>query len=148
MTTLPSIEDLKTQAKRLRTALGTDGKSLGHGQALELVARQHGYRDWNTLHAAVGNRPAAPLSLGDRVTGRYLGQPFDGEIIAAAKIGASGPYRVTIQFDEPVDVVTFESFSAYRSRVTCTVDRDGVTAEKTSNGQPHMTVRRFGSAHG
>ncbi len=145
MTTLPPIEHLKAQAKRLRTALGADGRSFGHSQALELVARQHGYRDWNTLHAAVGNQPEALLGLGDRVTGRYLGQSFTGEVIAAARIGASGRYRVTIQFDVPVDVVTFESFSAYRSRVTCTVDRHGVTAEKTSNGEPHMTVRRVGT---
>ena len=54
---LPSIEALKGQAKRLRARLELDGITIGHGKSLELFARQYGYKDWNTLHAAVGNRP-------------------------------------------------------------------------------------------
>lgn len=143
---LPTISELKAQAKRLRTAVPVvDGKPLGHGQALELVARQYGYRDWNTLHAAAGNGPKVLLSLGDRVSGDYLHQPFTGEVIGVAAVGAQGHLRVTVRFDEPVDVVTFDSFSAYRTRVTATVDEYGVTAAKTSDGVPHMRVRRLAS---
>jgi len=106
-----------------------------------LIAHQYGYRDWNTLHAAVGNRPPpAPVQLGMRVSGRYLGHPFDGEVIAVRALGEGERYRVTLAFDEPVDVVTFDSFSAFRSRVSATVDRRGITAEKTSDGQPHMVL--------
>lgn len=43
---------VKQMAKRIRTALAADGISIGHSAALELVARQFGARDWNTLAAS------------------------------------------------------------------------------------------------
>ncbi len=138
---LPALQDLKDQAKRLRVRLASDGTSISHSKSLELLANQYGYRDWNTLHAAIGNRPApSPVALGAEVRGRYLGQPFKGEVIAIAALTAPDRFRVTFQFDEPVDVVTFDSFSAFRQRVTCTIDRSGRTAEKTSDGRPHMQL--------
>ena len=42
--------------------------------------------------------------------------------------------------DDPVDVVTFESFSAFRQRVHCNVDTSGRTLEKTSNGRPQVEL--------
>lgn len=137
---LPSIEALKQQAKRLRAGLDADGDFLTHCESLELVAKQYGFRDWNTLHAAVGNRP--PLNrfqLGGRVKGRYLGQAFTGEIIAVRAL-APDHLRVVIQFDAPVDVVTFESFSAYRSRISAVINAEGVTSSKTSNGEPQLVM--------
>ncbi len=140
--TLPSLDTLKDQAKRLRARLSPEGEQIGHSKSLELIAAQYGYRDWNTLHAAVGNRPPFnPWMLGSRVRGHYLGQPFEGEILSAqALTGKPGRYRLTFRFDEPVDVVTFESFSAFRQRVTATVDDGGRTIEKTSNGRPHLEL--------
>jgi hypothetical protein len=44
--------DLKQQAKRLRTSLADRGVEVTHSEALELLAHQHGARDWNTLVAA------------------------------------------------------------------------------------------------
>lgn len=138
---LPSLQSLKDQAKRLRARLETDGTIIGHSKSLELLANQYGYKDWNTLHAAIGNRPPpSPVVLGAEVRGRYLGQSFKGEVIAVAALSAPDRFRVTFQFDEPVDVVTFDSFSAFRQRVTCTIDRSGRTAEKTSDGRPHMQL--------
>ncbi|ASY57657.1 MULTISPECIES: glyoxalase superfamily protein [Sinorhizobium] len=139
---LPSLETLKDQAKRLRARLSAEGEQIGHSKALELIAAQYGYRDWNTLCAAVGNRPPFnPWILGARVRGRYLGQPFKGEILSAQALTAKpGHYRLTFKFDEPVDVVTFESFSAFRQRVTATVDESGRTVERTSNGRPHLEL--------
>lgn len=136
----PSIETLKGQAKRLRAGLAEDGDFISHSEALELVARQYGYRNWNTLHAAVGNRPPnrAP-QVGTHVAGHYLGQPFTGEIIGVDVLPA-GRFRVTIDFDEAVDVVTFESFSAYRKRVTAIVDEHGMSPARTSNGRPQMEL--------
>lgn len=137
-----SLETLKQQAKRLRTQLAADGHRVSHGQVLELLARQHGYKDWNTLHAAIGNRqPATPVAAGDRVSGRYLGQQFAAEVLGVEVLKPADRYRITLQFDEPVDVVTFDSFSAYRQRVSCTIDRTGQTAEKTSDGQPHVQLQ-------
>ena len=51
-----------------------------------------------------------------------------------------GLSRMTLNFDEPVDVVTFDSFSAFRQRVNCTVDETGRTAAKTSDGRPHLEL--------
>src|SRR5690606_22677252 len=117
------------------------GNSVSHGQALELVARQYGFRDWNTLCAAAGiGQPAIPLTVGARVGGRYLGQPFTARVVGVKAYSNSGRYHFTLDFEKPVDVVTFESFSAFRRRVTCTVDMSGRSAEKTSNGRPVMEM--------
>ena len=64
---LPSIDRLKTQAKRLRANLAKSGTDIAHGKALELLAHQHGFKDWNTLHAAVGNGPFCPVALGAHI---------------------------------------------------------------------------------
>ena len=136
-----SLESLKEQAKRLRTSLAQSGEPISHSRALELVARQHGYRDWNTAYAAIGNLPSGPpVALGGKARGRYLGQPFTARVIGLREQLTPGRWRVELQVDEPVDVVTFDSFSAFRSRVTVTVDADGRTVEKTSNGIPHMAL--------
>lgn len=137
---LPSLSELKDQARQLRQDLAAFGTAISHSQSLERIAHRHGYRNWNVLHAALGNRPRRRLTLGMRLAGRYLGQPFEGEIIAIEQMGAAGHARITVRFDEPVDVVTFESFSAYRRRVTCIVDESGCTVEKTSDGRPHMQL--------
>ncbi|MEK7266055.1 MAG: glyoxalase superfamily protein [Pseudomonadota bacterium] len=135
-----SIDALKAQAKRLRQALADEGDFISHSEALELLAKQLGFRDWNTLHASAGNRPT-PLLLGARVSGLYLGQKFSGALVALETL-SGGRHRVTIDFDEPVDVVTFESFSAFRTRVTAVIGEDGRSAEKTSNGRPQMEMAR------
>ena len=139
-TPLPDLAALKAQAKRLRTTLASEGNFISHSEALEFIARQYGYRDWNTLHAAAGNRPAEPWQLGTKVTGHYLGQAVSGEIIALTRLGGGTRYRVTLDLDEAVDVVTFDSFSAYRKRINATINRDGVTAARTSNGEPHLRL--------
>lgn len=135
-----SLDALKAQAKRLRQALADDGDFISHSQALELLARQMGFRDWNTLHASAGNRPS-PLQLGAQVSGAYLGQKFTGVLIGIETL-SGGRQRVTIDFDEPVDVVTFDSFSAFRKRVTAVIGDDGCSPEKTSNGRPQMEIAR------
>lgn len=141
-TPLPSLDGLKGQARRLRERFAAEGQAINHSRALELIAAQYGYRDWNTLHAALGNRPPFdPWQLGSRVRGHYLGQPFDAKVLGVqAMTGQPGKFRLTLHFDEPVDVVTFDSFSAFRQRVNCTVDETGRTSAKTSNGRPHLEL--------
>ncbi|MCB8840795.1 glyoxalase superfamily protein [Aurantimonas sp. VKM B-3413] len=145
--TTPDIATLKTQAKRLRSGLGESGHDISHGAALELVARQHGFRDWNTAHAradtpdgASPGRGVSALTIGSAVSGRYLGHAFTGRLVALQALSASGRFRATIQFDQPVDVVAFESFSSFRRRVTAVVDGAGRTREKTSDGRPHLEL--------
>jgi len=141
-TTYPSIDELKVQARRLRQAMAERGDDMSHSAALELIAKQHGLRDWNTLSALAAkpnDRPDAPFAVGAAVRGRYLNQAFTGKILAlSAKSG--GLYKITIHFDEPVDVVAFESFSAFRQRINAQVDADGISPRKTSNGVPHLVL--------
>ena len=138
---LPTLDALKGQAKRLRSELAATGTQVGHSRALELMAKQYGYKDWNTLHAAVGNRPEpAPVMLGQRLSGRYLNQPFDGEVVGVQAMAEPDRFRVTLMFDAPVDVVTFEGLSNFRQRVSGVIDRKGLTAEKTSDGNPHLVL--------
>ena len=56
--TTPPDADPKAMARRLRGALADRGVTVGHGDALELVARQLGVRDWNTLAAGRTATPA------------------------------------------------------------------------------------------
>ena len=137
--TQPSLETVKAQAKALRQALRDSGTAVSHAQALELVARQYGARDWNTLHARLtrGNAPPA-LALGDRVTGRYLGQSYRGRIVGLS--GPPGHRQIEIAFDEPVDTVRFDSFSNWRRRVRGTIGEEGISPRRTSDGTPHLTV--------
>jgi hypothetical protein len=136
--TVGTIAEAKAHAKSLRSALAADGKVLGHAQALELVARQNGARDWNTLSAQLAKSAPSPFYLHQRVRGRYLGQPFKGEITALSSSGTY--YSVTVRFDEPVDTVTFDSFSNMRRVVRGMVDLNGKSVRKTSNGTPHLTL--------
>jgi hypothetical protein len=138
----PSIDDLKAQAKRLRNAMEASGTPVSHGAALELIARQHGVRDWNTLSALATRPNAAPVALlavGARISGRYLDQPFTGKVLALGEL-SGGLHKLTIHFDEPVDVVTFESFSAFRQRVSAQIDENGVSPRRTSNGLPQLVL--------
>ena len=136
-----TVDDAKSEAKALRAARRAEGVAISHAEALELVAHAHGAKDWNTLHArlALRNTPP-PLTLGDRVRGRYLGQAFTGRII-----GLSGPVsrrEIEIRFDAPVDVVTFASFSNLRRQVKATIDETGRSHGQTSDGVAQLVVER------
>jgi len=133
-------EAAKTRAREIRTEQANAGTSISHARALELVAREIGYRDWNTASARLSNRPESPCQLGDRVSGLYLKQPFEGRVHAIRELAAGMGYEVTLHFDEPVDVVEFESFSGLRQRVTAMVGGDGVSWAKTSDGAPHLIL--------
>ncbi|SFR45321.1 hypothetical protein SAMN04488005_2127 [Yoonia tamlensis] len=132
---LPRLQDAKAQAKSLRA--GTTG--ISHAQALEQIAKKYGFRDWNSLHAAIIAEPLQSLAAGARVGGRYLGHRFQGEIIRTREIGA-GFVTLEIQFDHPVDTVCFTSFQNMRSRVTATIGPDGYSKERTSDGVPHLVL--------
>lgn len=138
-----TVDDLKSQARRLRDALGAAGTPLTHSAALEMVAKSHGARDWNTIAAKAArtdNAERPPVSVGAVVTGRYLDQPFIGTVLALSRLSDSSYYRITMHFDEAVDVVTFDSFSAFRKRVTGTIDAKGVSPQRTSNGKPQIEL--------
>lgn len=137
--TLPTLIEAKTQAKQLRAALSAQGTNVGHATALEQVAQRYGYRDWNSLHAAIKDRPPTAWTIGARVTGRYLSQPFEATVVSV-HMTRPGWFRIALDLDQPVDVVTFDSFSNLRKRVQGTVGPKGTSAEKTSDGVPHVQI--------
>lgn len=55
----------KAMAKALREALAALDVSLSHSQCLELVAKQLGFADWNTLAAKIDVETAPPPVRGD-----------------------------------------------------------------------------------
>jgi len=83
-------DEHKQMARRLRADLADRGVTIGHSEALELVAHQLGARDWNTLSATAGpdeppESPAIPiLRIFDRAKAvefyvDYLGFTIDWE---------------------------------------------------------------------
>jgi Glyoxalase superfamily protein/ClpX C4-type zinc finger len=46
-----TYKDTKAMAKSLRDSLAARGVSLSHSECLEIVAKQSGFADWNTLSA-------------------------------------------------------------------------------------------------
>ena len=54
--------DPKAMASRVRELFGARGVEITRSQALEIVAAQLGYRDWNTCAAAWKSAPA-PITI-------------------------------------------------------------------------------------
>ena len=129
---------MSEKAKKL---LEIKGYKIPHSLLLECFSVINGYKDWNTLHASMSNRPALEaLGLGEVVDGQYMGQPFRGELVGIRTLQKGRSYYVSIQADEAIDVVKFDSFSNFRRRLSCTVDQSGISPAKTSDGQPHMIL--------
>ncbi|WP_394199109.1 glyoxalase superfamily protein [Litoreibacter albidus] len=138
-TQLPSASQTKDQANRLRTKMAEDGASVGHAKSLELVSHQHGFRDWNTMLAAIGNGPPKGWTIGDKISGTYLSQPFTGHVVSIS-IMEPGWFRLELHLDESVDVVTSDGFSNFRSRIYGVIGPKGYSAERTSDGQAHLQI--------
>lgn len=139
---IPSAQTLKSEAKALRDARSKAGEPLSHGAALEIVAKAHGYRDWNTARAALPDRVNVPFQVGTRVKGLYLEQPFTGMLIGVQLLGDMQHYTVTVAFNTPVNVTPNFMFAAHRHRVTATVDIRGASSALRGNGYPQMVLWR------
>lgn len=139
-TIVPSSDTLKAQAKRLRAAMSDKQTPITQSMALDAVARQWGYRDWNTIIAASKSNAPRGWHVGQRVAGSYLGHMFEGTL-KAVRAANSGFWYVTVVFDQPVDVVESKAFSSFRKQVNAVLNEDGLTYAKTSNGVPHMELR-------
>ncbi len=85
---LPTIAAAKSQAVALRARLGAG--SLSHSAALEWVAQAHGFGDWNTFRATLRVEPSPPWSIGDRVSGRYLGHGFEAPFLMSPRQAKGG----------------------------------------------------------
>lgn len=56
--------DAKAMAKAMREALAERGLTIGHGEALEIVARQFGLGNWNILSAQIEREQAVSPPAG------------------------------------------------------------------------------------
>jgi hypothetical protein len=126
-----------------RPADASPAESTEHAQDTKnspFDTRTHawGMRDWNTL-AEKTDVSAVQWRVGMRASGRYLGYPFSG-VIKAARLDPTGLWSLAVRFDAPMDVVESEHFSSLRQQVNCTVNAQGASPQKTSNGQPQMII--------
>ncbi len=60
---MPTIEQAKGMAKRLRSALADHAIDITHSTSLELVAAELGHRDWNMAVAKLQPAPADGISF-------------------------------------------------------------------------------------
>ena len=138
----PSIQTLKAEAKVLRQERAAS-VPIGQGQALEEIARRHGYRDWNTASASLPERVAVPVQVGGRVTGTYLSRPFAGLVVGMKLLADMQHYEVTVKADHPIDVSKSKLMGPIlRHRLRSTVDLHGVSVSRTSDGDPHLRIHR------
>lgn len=140
--------DYKTHARRLRDALAAEGIDLSHGKTLDVVARQHGVRDWNTLAARAEAtpepqaQPEPPFMVGDAVEGAFNGAAARGRIIGLSETIKPDLWRVTVKFTPPVDASTSAHFRAERTRVEMVVGADGRSRRLTGTETGVMALRR------
>ena len=140
-----AVSITRSQAKaRARQIRAQQAGKITLAAALEQVAKDLGFKNWNVASARLSNEPDTPWQVGDRVTGQYLKCAFKGRIHAVRELQGGQGYELTLHFDEPVDVVEWESFSALRQRVHILVSHDGVSWNKTSDGVPHIILQREG----
>ncbi len=134
------IERAKNQARALRQELADTGVAISHSQSLERTAHALGYRDWNTAAGRLSNHPDVEVQVGDHVRGTYLKQHFTARVLSVTQQGNGSHYRLTLDLDEAVDVVSFDSFSSFRKRVQGQINARGESHAKTSDGEPHLVV--------
>ncbi len=89
--------DPKTMAKTLRTALAAHDITVSHSQSLELVAKQLGFKDWNTAAAYEETHAAKPLP--------DLRLPFGWHVSGTQ----ARDYSIGIDDDDPSPTATIRS---------------------------------------
>lgn len=62
---MSSYKDAKAMAKSLRSSLAVRNVSLSHSECLEIVSRQFGFTDWNTLSSKLENEDRRPSPIKD-----------------------------------------------------------------------------------
>jgi hypothetical protein len=139
-----TVPGYKAAAKRLRAALAEDGIAVTHAKALELVAKQNGVRDWNTLAAQPAAEPngTTPFAVGDKVAGTFNGRDARGRIIGLEETIKPDLWRVTVAFNPPVNAATSQLFTAERRRVQMVVGADGRSRRLTGTETGVMELKR------
>lgn len=100
---------------------------FGAGATLTLCARRlitNGLAQWR---------------VGDAVSGAYLSQHFTAQVFAATLV-KPGWYRLELDLDEAIDVVTSDGFPNLRKRVRSVVGPKHYSEERTSDGQADLHI--------
>lgn len=121
-----TAENLKAQAKRLKEHFSAQNITLSHSEALEALAKQHGFKNWNVLSAKLKhgkNTPDWP-TLDDKISGTYLGHSFTAKVLRINVTNLPHLRRYKIHLDEPIDVVKSELFNNFRQRINCFLNED------------------------
>ncbi|TWJ10357.1 glyoxalase superfamily protein [Altererythrobacter ishigakiensis] len=137
---LPNLANMKALVRRYRSIKQAQGRQVSHSRALELIARRYGFFDWNTAAAQARNLHAPDrFQAGQHVSGRYMGHEFQGRVVASTLLSQE-EVLISLEFWEPVDVVTSKHFSNKRTRVSVKIGIDGRSQECLSGGIPHLEV--------
>lgn len=99
---MPSIGVAKTRAKILRDSLKELNQSISHAESLELIAKIHGFRNWNTLLGIMSkDNELLPTPLGWQVAGDQK-QDFELGIDPSFKHNSAHPAIIRSIKAEPI----------------------------------------------
>lgn len=137
-----SYGDAKAMAKVLRKALGERGIEISHSTSLELVARQFGLADWNTLAArltADGDGPARPVPEGWHVGGSAPERYWMGaEDVAGGRVlviawrgGEAATAHPEQQFGTLMQSFAAEDYRGRRLQLTAELKAEAVAGAAT-----------------
>jgi hypothetical protein len=115
-----SLNKAKSMAKSLRAALAEKKIDLPHSACLELVARQHGFKDWNILSARLDHTPG-------RISGEVtkLPVPQGWYVIGSCVNGIT--HRLGIAPDDPKTALIESLIDRHKSKDL--EDKTGVLAQ-------------------
>jgi len=137
------FRDAKAMAQTLREALNAKSVSITHAEALELIAKILGCRDWNALAARIqsGNgqtaAPAEKLPSGDNPTGQPARQKIalDAAILedyaGLYQLEHSAVFRVTREADHLLAQLTGQKPIAFYAQSPTEFFTDVVDAQIT-----------------
>lgn len=148
----------KGRAKRLRSYLAELDISLTHAHSLEAIAKEDGFRDWNTYAAnpplgmAENDVPARATQrdnqmasrlkfhVGDRIKGQYRGALYAGTILGLEKTDGGPVWRIKIQFDDPVQIGKSTALNLTRQRIRSMINADGESVNLKGTPDGWLTV--------
>lgn len=135
---MQTLRDPKTMAKALRQALAERQIDLSHADSLECVARQLGWRDWNTLAARL-DRPQLRLPRDWFASGSHPGNydmgvdEREGCALIRAKPGLVGPLAgdQTADFGTLMQSIEAERYLGRRLRLAAQLKVEDVSGAAT-----------------
>ncbi|MFK8079555.1 MAG: glyoxalase superfamily protein [Granulosicoccus sp.] len=106
-----SRDDAKVRATKLRTILKNLGHDINHAHALEVIAGQYNYKNWNTCAAALDKRADIfPVPRGWQVSGNSQLARYEIGIDKSLTHVGAHPAVIRYKASEPRDGSGFATF--------------------------------------